>query len=130
MTTTKTAPETVAVLGASQNPERYSNKAVRLLREHGHEVVPINPAQNTIEGLPVVRTLATLATLQKPVDTLTLYMSPQHLLPLTDDIVRLHPKRVIFNPGTESPALQTALDKAGIAWTEACTLVLLRTGQF
>ncbi len=130
MPASKTAPETVAVLGASPNPERYSNKAVRLLREHGYHVVPINPAQNTIEGLPVVRALAALAALGTSVDTLTLYMAPQHLLPLAEDIVRLHPKRVIFNPGTESPALQAALDTADIAWTEACTLVLLRTGQF
>lgn len=121
------ATETVAVLGASQNPERYSNKAVRLLSEYHHEVLPINPSQESIEGLVVVRTLAAL---DKPVDTLTLYMSPKHLLPLAQDIVRLRPKRVIFNPGTESSELQAQLDAAGIAWLEACTLVMLRTGQF
>ena len=62
--------------------------------------------------------------------TLTLYVGPARLEPMIDSLVALKPGRVIFNPGTESPALQQALDTAGIPWEEACTLVLLRTGQF
>jgi predicted CoA-binding protein len=64
------------------------------------------------------------------VDTLTLYLAAERLEPLIPEILRLRPGRVIFNPGTESIAVQTALDAAGIPWQEACTLVLLRTGQF
>lgn len=122
-----TTKQTVAVLGASTNPERYSNKAVRLLREHGHQVIPVNPAQDLIEGLPATHALGDI---REPVDTLTLYMAPKHLVALADRIVALKPGRVIFNPGTEDPALQARLDDAGIRWEEACTLVLLRTGQF
>lgn len=119
--------QTVAVLGASTNPERYSNKAIRLLREHGHRVIPVNPAQDLIEGLLVAHGLADI---RDTVDTLTLYMSPKHLEPQGDAILALRPGRVIFNPGTEHPALQARLDAAGIPWLEACTLVMLRTGQF
>ena len=122
-----TTEQTVAVLGASTNPERYSNKAVRLLREHGHRVIPVNPAQEVIEGLPAMHALGDI---HEAVDTLTLYMAPTHLVALTDSIVAMKPGRVIFNPGTEDPALQARLDDAGIRWEEACTLVLLRTGQF
>jgi hypothetical protein len=64
------------------------------------------------------------------VQTLTLYLSPKRLLPIADDIVKLRPGRVIFNPGTETPELQQKLDAAGIPWLEACTLVMLRTGQY
>lgn len=120
-------PTTVAVLGASPNPDRYSNKAVRLLREHGHRVIPVNPAQDEIEGLPASHALADI---HEPVDTLTLYMAPRHLAAVSDQVLALRPRRVIFNPGTEDPSLQARLDAAGIAWEEACTLVLLRTGQF
>lgn len=122
-----TAVQTVAVLGASTNPERYSNKAVRLLQEHGHHVIPVNPAQDLIEGLAVAHALGDI---REPVDTLSLYMAPQHLAALADSIVTMKPGRVIFNPGTEDAALQSRLDAAGIPWEEACTLVLLRTGQF
>lgn len=119
--------QTVAVLGASTNPERYSNKAVRLLLEHGHHVIPVNPAQQFIEGQAVA---AALEEIREPVDTLSLYMAPRHLDALADAILQLKPGRVIFNPGTEHPGLQRRLDAAGIRWEEACTLVLLRTGQF
>lgn len=121
------AAQTVAVLGASANPDRYSNMAVRRLREAGHRVIPVNPALEQIEGLPVAKSLGDI---RESIDTLTLYVGPQRLAPLTDEILRLAPKRVIFNPGTESPDLATALDKANIPHLEACTLVMLQTGQF
>jgi uncharacterized protein len=121
------AVKTVAVLGASANPDRYSNIAVRRLREAGHHVIPVNPALEQIEGLPVAKALGDIA---EPIDTLTLYVGPQRLAPLTDEILRLGPQRVIFNPGTESADLATALDRAKIPHLEACTLVLLQTGQF
>ncbi|MDI1301376.1 MAG: CoA-binding protein [bacterium] len=120
-------PEIVAVLGASPKPDRYSNKAIRLLREYGHTVIPVNPAQTQIEGLAVV---ASAEALPRPVDTVTMYVSPAHSDALLPGLLALHPRRVIFNPGAENPALEDALRKAGIAVEEACTLVLLRTGQF
>jgi len=121
------APQTVAVLGVSQNPDRYSNMAVRRLRAAGHRVIPVNPALEEIEGLPVAKSLGEI---KDPIDTLTLYVGPQRSVPMIDDILRLAPKRVIFNPGTESEELATALDRANIPHLDACTLVMLQTGQF
>lgn len=117
----------VVVLGASNNPERYSNKAVRMLREHGHAVVPVHPVATEIEGLPVVPRLDQVT---GKVDTLTLYVSPDTLTPMQADIISLNPGRVIFNPGTENPQLMQELRQHGLKVVEACTLVLLRTGQF
>ncbi len=119
--------ETVVVLGASNQPDRYSHQAVQLLLDHGHQVIPVHPALTEILGLPVV---ADLGQITVPVDTLTLYLGPERLEKLVSAIVQLHPHRVIFNPGTESVLVQEALDAAGIPWLEACTLVLLRIGQF
>ena len=121
------ARQTVAVLGASNNPERYANMAVHRLREAGHRVIPVNPALTEIEGLPVAKSLGDIT---DPIDTLTLYVGPQRSVPMMADILRLAPKRVIFNPGTESEDLATALDRANIPHLEACTLVMLQTGQF
>ncbi len=117
----------VVVLGASNKPMRYSNQAIRLLLEKGYPVTPVHPRIGIIEGLAVAPALKAVA---QPVDTLTLYVGPERLQPLIDEVVRLKPKRVIFNPGTESTALQTRLEQAGIHWFEACTLVLLRIGTF
>ncbi len=120
--------ETVAVLGASPKTERYSNKAIRLLREYGHTVLPVNPAQQEIEGLRVVASVDALP--HGSVDTVTMYVSPQHSASLLPGLLRLKPKRVIFNPGAENPALERELEKAGITVEEACTLVMLRTNQY
>lgn len=120
--------ETVAVLGASPKPERYSNKAIRLLRDYGHTVLPVNPAQQEIEGLRVIASVDGLTPGQ--VDTVTMYVSPSHSDALLPGLLRLKPKRVIFNPGAENLRLEQELEKAGIQVEEACTLVLLRTGQY
>lgn len=118
--------ETVAVIGASTNPDRYSNQAIRLLKEKGHTVIPVHPAQEEIEGLPVIASVDAL----KNIDTVTLYVGPKHSADLLPGLIALKPRRVIFNPGTESDFLEKGLSEAGIDFEEACTLVLLRTGQF
>lgn len=115
------------MLGASRKPQRYANRALRALRQHGYEVVPVTPAHAEVEGLPAA---ASLADAGGRVDTLTVYVGPRHVEPLIDDIVAARPRRVILNPGTESAELKRALDRHAIPYLEACTLVLLATGQF
>lgn len=117
----------VAVLGASPKPARYANQCIRLLKQHGFHITPVHPRFEVIEALEVSAALGEITT---PVDTLTLYVGPTLLEPQTAEIVRLRPGRVIFNPGTESLHVQDALSDAGIDWFEACTLVMLKTGQF
>lgn len=119
--------ETVVIVGASDKPDRYSNKAQKLLTRHGHTAIPVHPTLTTIEG---VKVYPTLAAIQQSVDTVTMYVGPERSAPLTPALIALKPKRVIFNPGSESPELQTALNQAGIMTEEACTLVLLNTNQF
>ncbi len=127
MKTTNPAERHVAVLGASAKPLRYSNQAIRLLQEKGYPITPVHPRLRSIEGIPVA---ATLHEIQQPVDTLTLYVGPQRLEPLIEEVIALRPGRVIFNPGTESQELMHRLEQVGIHWLEACTLVLLRIGTF
>lgn len=113
-----------AVLGASSNPERYSNMAVRALRDAGLTVIPIHPLHKTIEGIPAVRSIADVG----PIHTLTLYVSARHLDPLIDSIIAARPGRVIFNPGTENEELASRLKQAGIPFIYGCTIVMARTG--
>lgn len=117
----------VAVLGASDNPERTAYQAVQRLLENHHEVIPVSPKGGEILGLSVVSGLARIA---QPVDTVSMYVGPDRQGALLDDIVALKPRRVIFNPGTENPTIYPQLKQAGIAVQEACTLVLLATRQF
>lgn len=117
----------VAILGASKNPERYSYKALQMLREYGHRVHLVAPALDMVDGVKVVPKLSDI---EDRIETLTMYVGPKISSSLKDDILRLNPKRVIFNPGSENLELEQALEAAGIEVQEACTLVLLRTGQF
>jgi len=118
----------VAVLGASVNSERYSNKALRRLVAHGHEAVPVNPAHAEIEGVPAVRSLSDLP--PGSIDTVTVYVGPQRSAELAEQLVTLAPRRVIFNPGAENPELAARLRRDGVESGDACTLVLLATQAF
>jgi uncharacterized protein len=123
----KPGDRTVVVLGASPKPVRYSYRALKLLQDKGYRVVPVHPKGGRIEHLPV---LADLGQVAGPVDTLTVYVGPERVLGMIGAIVDLRPGRVILNPGTESRELELALHQASIPYEHACTLVLLRTGQF
>lgn len=119
--------QTVAILGASEKADRYANKAFHMLREYGHRPVPVSPKLKDLEGIPVV---ASLLEIKEPIDTLTMYVGAERSEKMIPDILKLKPKRVIFNPGSESSKLQKALEENGIEAIEACTLVMLRTNQF
>jgi predicted CoA-binding protein len=114
------------VIGVSENPNRYATMATKMLMEYGHEVVPVGKAPGTINGLAIQTGLPPIT----EVDTITLYVNPIRQPPMYDYLIGLHPKRVIFNPGTENPQLITLLQQNGIETDEACTLVMLRTGQY
>jgi predicted CoA-binding protein len=121
------AGERVAILGASSDRSRYAYRAFELLRAHGHTALPVNPTLDAIDGVPVAHRLADL---DAPVDTVTVYMRPALSEPLAEAIIAARPKRVIFNPGAESPRLRARLEAAGIRVQWACTLVLLRDHQY
>lgn len=116
-----------AIVGASDKPERYANKAMRMLEQHGHEVILVHPSLKSIAGKPVSPSLAAI---RGPIDTITMYVNPAISDAMEKDLKDLSPRRVIFNPGSENPRLARALRAAGVEVEEACTLVLLQTGQF
>ena len=117
----------VAVVGASKNPERYSHKAVLLLQEKGHRPFPVHPGLDEVAGLPVFKTLGDIV---EPINTVTVYLSAKNQGDLGAAVLSINAKRVIFNPGAENPAVEEQLRKAGVDVLEACTLVMLSTGQF
>ncbi len=119
--------ETVGIVGASSKSERYSNRAQRMLVDHGYSVAPISPLGNEILGVPGFRAITDFP---DKVDTVTMYVGPGHQDSIVGSLIAACPKRVIFNPGTESAQTQERLLDAGIAVEEACTLVLLQSGQF
>ncbi len=114
------------VLGASENVERYSNKAIKMLNRYQHEVCAIGHKKGTVDGIEFDKEKIFF----EKVDTVTLYLNPKNQEAFYDYILELHPRKLIFNPGTENEVLWNMAEKKGIICQEACTLVLLSTNQY
>ncbi|HED34148.1 MAG TPA: CoA-binding protein [Gammaproteobacteria bacterium] len=117
----------IVVLGASNKPHRYAYKAVKMLQEYGYHVTPVHPKLENIDGLVVKHQLGHI---HGSIDTLSLYVGPQRIKPLIDDIIKLKPSRVILNPGTECEKLEQALIQNNIGFVKDCTLLMLEHGRF
>jgi hypothetical protein len=114
------------VIGGSENPRRYSYLAIKKLREHGNDVVSIGGRNGQVDDVGIM-------TEKRPfqeIDTVTFYLNPTLQKSYYDYILSLHPRRIIFNPGAENPEFYRLAESAGIEPIEACTLVLLSTGQY
>ncbi len=114
------------VLGASDNPSRYSFLAINRLRAHQHPVVAIGNKEGDVAGIHITKDKVN----EDDVDTITLYLNPTNQKPYYDYILSLKPKRIIFNPGTENDELIEMAEQNGIEPVIACTLVMLSTGQY
>jgi predicted CoA-binding protein len=114
------------VLGASLKPERYSNMAIRKLRNYKHDVKAFGLREGEVSGV----TIDTELLQYEAIDTVTLYLNPKRQQDYYNYIIDLKPNRVIFNPGTENAELYSLLKENNIEFEVACTLVLLSTGQY
>lgn len=114
------------VLGASTNPTRYSYMAVNRLMQNNIQVIPIGNKKGKINGLEI----EPFNSIQKDIHTITIYLSAKNQKEYYDYIFSLHPQRIIFNPGAENDELFELAKTKGIEVKEACTLVMLNTGQY
>ena len=119
-------PKKTLVLGASENPERYSNLAIRQLKSHGHPVIAIGLKPGMAHVITIHHELLSAS----DINTVTLYLNPKNQVKYYDYILSVHPQRIIFNPGTENEEPSLLAEKKGIKTLEACTLVLLSTNQY
>ena len=116
------------IIGATPNVYRYAYMAAESLTGHGHEIVPVGIKKGQVFDEPILNIK------DKPqvagVDTITMYINPQHQAEWMDYIIGLSPKRIIFNPGTENPKFERHARKSGIEVEQACTLVMLSVGNY
>lgn len=117
----------VAIIGASEKYDRYAYRALMLLEEKGHRVFPVNPLLKEIEGR---RVYASLTDIGERIDTITVYVNEGISSGYTGQILEVKPRRIIFNPGAENRTLAARAQEQGILTENACTLVMLKTGQF
>ncbi|MBK6264670.1 CoA-binding protein [Marivirga sp. S37H4] len=116
------------IVGATNNPSRYAYLAAERLTRAGHEIVPIGIKKGEVLGHEIldIKTAPVL----KDIDTITMYIGPQHQPEYYDYLIGLAPKRIIFNPGTENPELAVKASGNGIETENSCTLVMLGSGVY
>jgi predicted CoA-binding protein len=116
------------IVGATPNASRYAHAAAEMLTDFGYDIIPIGIKKGIVEGKEI------LDIKQRPsikdIDTITLYIGPRHQPEWYEYLIRLKPKRIIFNPGTENPEFEKLAEANGIDVVEGCTLVMLRTNQY
>jgi predicted CoA-binding protein len=114
------------ILGATPNEGRYANLAANRLVKNGHSIVNVGLRTGEVAGVAIEKP----ETIHDDIDTITLYVGPHNQERLYDYILNTHPKRIIFNPGTENSELRRMANEKGIETEYACTLVLLSIGQY
>ncbi len=114
------------VIGASEKPERFSFKAIQLLRNYGHDVVALAKRKGKVLDVDIQTEFPD----KEKIHTVTLYIGREHQKEYFEPVVKLKPQRVIFNPGTENYEFETLLNDNGIATVQACTLIMLNAGKY
>lgn len=114
------------VIGASENPERYSNKAIKMLELHNHEIVAIGNKVGKVGNTKII----THWNNEDKIDTITLYIGAKHQNKYYDLVKDIMPRRIVFNPGTENEELENVAKELNIEVLHACTLVMLSTKQY
>ncbi len=113
-------PRVVAVIGASSDRAKYGNKAVRAFRNHGDQVIPINPKEPEVEGL---KTYASVLDVPGPIDMATFYVPPKVGEALIEDVAKKGIREVWLNPGADSDALADRAKALEIDAIRACSIV-------
>ena len=116
------------IVGATTNPNRYAYLAAERLARHQQDFIPIGIKKGEVLGQSIVD-LKDKPALEN-IHTVTMYLGAKNQKEWEDYILSLHPKRIIFNPGAENPSLENKASEMGIEALQACTLVMLGSGQY
>jgi predicted CoA-binding protein len=112
--------KTVAIIGASNNRNKYGNKAVRAFLQQGFTVYPVNPNETQIEGLRVFKRIGDLP--ERP-HRVSVYVQPEVLLGLLPEIAAKGCDELWLNPGSESQEVLAEAEQLGLKVIQACSIV-------
>ncbi|HLF16483.1 MAG TPA: CoA-binding protein [Candidatus Thermoplasmatota archaeon] len=106
----------IAMVGASDNPARDSNRVFRYLRGHGYEVLPVNPVIPAVEGVATVPDLKAAAVHWKGqrIDIVDVFRAPEQVGPIVDDAVAVGAKAIWFQLGVVNPEAIAKAVRSGL----------------
>jgi predicted CoA-binding protein len=112
--------KTIAIIGASNDRNKFGNKAVRVFRQQGYEVFPVNPKEETVEGLRAYKSIGDVPVRPQMV---SVYLPPPVLLKVLPDIAMKGCEELWLNPGTESDEVLAAAERLKLNVIQACSIV-------
>jgi uncharacterized protein len=112
----------IAIIGASKDRGKFSNKAIRAYKARDHVVFPVNPHEKEIEGL---NCYSNLVDIPLEVEVASIYLPPEIGVKVVEDIVKKGIKKVILNPGAESDELINKLRLYGIEVILGCSIKMI-----
>jgi predicted CoA-binding protein len=115
-------PKVIAVIGASNNRQKFGNRAVRAYHQQGYTVIPINPHETNVEGL---QTYASVLDVPGPVDMASFYVPPEIGEQVIEEVAKKGIKEVWLNPGAESDALLSRARALNLQPIVACSIVAI-----
>ncbi|MFH0804704.1 MAG: CoA-binding protein [Patescibacteria group bacterium] len=111
--------KSVAIVGASNDRRKYGNKAVRAYRHQGWTVYPVNPNEQTIEGVPVYRSVRDIP---GTVSRVSMYLPPAVGMTVLREIAAIKPAELFLNPGSENPELLQRATSLGMHPVVQCSI--------
>ena len=112
--------KTVAIIGASNDRNKFGNKAVRAFQQQGYTVYPVNPNETEVEGLPAYKSIRDVPV--RP-QMISVYVPPPRLFKILADIAAKGCDELWLNPGTESDEVLVEADRLGLNVIQACSIV-------
>jgi predicted CoA-binding protein len=112
----------VAIIGASNDRQKYGNKALRSYASQGNEVFPVNPNEPEIEGL---KAYSSISEVPGPIDRVLMYVPPRVGIGLLPAIKESNAAEVYLNPGSESDALLARAAELGLKTVQACAILVI-----
>ena len=103
----------IAMVGASDNPARDSNRVWKYMAAHGYQQIPVNPVTPAVEGVPTVPDLAAAAA-QGPIDIVDVFRAPDQVGPVVDAAVAVQAKAIWFQLGVVNPEAIAKAKEAGL----------------
>lgn len=117
-----TAPKVVAIIGASSDRRKFGNKALRAFKHQGHTVIPVNPNERSVEGIPTVPSVLDIA---GPVDMATLYVQPEVGVLVMEEVAKKRIREVWLNPGADAPGVVQKARSLGLEPILACSIIAI-----
>ena len=117
----------IAVVGASDNPDKFGHAIYRDLKRKGYRVFPVNPNRQTVDG---DRAYPTIQSLPNSPDIVNLAVPPEASLAVAQECLRIGMMDIWLQPGAENNIVLNYLQENGFNYVAgACIMVKTRRAR-